>query len=126
MVKIKDTHSNGRNVRYGVPQDSILGPILFLLYVKEMEVIAARNGVSYPTFADDSQLYLSYNNETSDETKCSVQQCLQDIKTWTDFHFLKLNTAKTQAMDIVPRRSRTNNLDNICFDIALLWKHKNT
>ena len=75
MVKIKDTHSNGRNVRYGVPQGSILGPILFLLYVKEMEVIAARNGVSYHMFANDSQLYLSYNNETSDKTikmQCST------------------------------------------------------
>ena len=111
MVKIKDQHSKGRLLRYGVPQGSILGPILFILYVKDLEDIAAKNGLCSHMFADDSQLYLSYNEATSLSVKGKVENCLKEFKNWTDYHLLKLNSSKTKVINIMTNRSNISPLD---------------
>ena len=45
-------------VDYGVPQGSVLGPILFLSYTADVSIVAARHGVSAHSYADDTQLYV--------------------------------------------------------------------
>ena len=115
MVKIKDKRSKGRFLRFGVPQGSILGPILFILYVKDLETIAKKNDLSSHMFADDSQIYLSYNDSTSITAKEKLEKCLKEFKAWTDSHFLKLNTDKTQVLNIQSQRSTACLIEDIHF-----------
>jgi len=65
QVKIKDKYSLGRLLRFGIPQGSILGPLLFILYTKDLERIARNCGIQIHMFADDTQLYICYNRDNS-------------------------------------------------------------
>ena len=96
-VKVNNTLSNSQDLKFGVPQGSILGPILYTLYVNEIETIANNNNIKVHIYADDVQLY----------TKCDMysnfsdlKACLNDIKLWANKNFLKLNNKKTQLLCI--------------------------
>ena len=60
---------------HGVPQGSVLGPILFLLYTQPLSQIIDRRSVSNSEFADDSQLYGSVPREQLDSLLSSTQSC---------------------------------------------------
>ena len=64
FVMIDGTKSEMKELRYGVPQGSVLGPILYLLYTSPIGDIIKRHGLTILTihlYADDTQLYLSVN-----------------------------------------------------------------
>jgi len=94
---------------YGVPQGSILGPILFLLYISSLsEKICDFNNVSYHFYADDIQLYCSFN-ESELGKLTDLLECLSCIKTWLYNNDLQLNTKKTETLIIVPEKKTTPN-----------------
>ena len=66
MVSISGYSSNPSSLLRGVPQGSVLGPILFLLYTQPLSQIINRHSVSHSEFADDSQLYDSVPREQLD------------------------------------------------------------
>ena len=111
-VKVNRTLSDKCYLLIGVPQGSILGPLLFILYTKELEVIAKRHGFSIHLYADDTQLYISFNplSEKIDIEE-SIKACLNDIKQWMTLNFLKLNEDKTEMLIITP-----TSLSKKCFD----------
>ena len=109
-VKIKDVSSVIKALLYGVPQGSLLGPLLFILYIKQLEQIAAKYGLSIHIYADDTQIYINISNQTVGEVKALIESCLEDIRTWMFANFLKLNTDKTQLILIRPKKN-THEID---------------
>ena len=79
-------------VSVGVPQGSVLGPLLFLIYINDMPSVLV-NGASVVQYADDTTLYFSAARIDDLSNELTVNLC--KIKTWFDSNYLSLNITKT-------------------------------
>ena len=104
-VALGDSTSSSAPLPCGVPQGSILGPILFSLYLLPLGLIFKKHGIPYHFYADDSQIYmpLKKNDTTSLNT---LLDCLKDIKAWMALNFLNFNDSKTEVMVFRPSAAR--------------------
>ena len=66
-VRILYVSSDVHALPYGVPQDSVLGPLLYSLYASPLGDIARSHGLSYHFCADDTQLYLSFETSSPED-----------------------------------------------------------
>lgn len=96
-VHLGDFSSPIAPVTCGVPQGSILGPILFLLYLLPLGSIIRQFNISFHCFADDIQLYLPISS-SSPNSHQTLLDCLSAIKQWMHPSFLSLNEKKTEIM----------------------------
>ena len=84
---------------YGVPQGTILGPLLFVLYIHDIVVIGKKYNVSVELYADDSQWYYSFS--PLDERTLAIENvnnCMIEMKHWMQYNYLKVNFDKTDAI----------------------------
>ena len=98
-ININDVRSSIGFLLFGVPQGSILGPVLFVLYTKDLQKIAKKHGLIIKLYADDSQLYVGFSIlnpvEVNNVLKC-IENCLMEIKQWMIKNFMMLNEQKTE------------------------------
>ena len=91
----------------GVPQRSVLGPILFCLYVAELENIFSSHGISAIIYADDTQIYIIIDKQQHDDGTVDLEPCLKDFMSWCVSNKLVLNDGKTQILHIHSTFSRS-------------------
>ena len=96
-VSIGDHKSEWTSMTCGVPQGSILAPLLFNLYMLPLSQIMRKNQIAYHSYADDTQIYLalSPNDYSPIDSLC---QCIDEIKNWMCLNFLQLNKDKTEVI----------------------------
>ena len=100
-VSVDGAKSQPRQLEYGVPQGSVLGPILFTNYTLPLGKIADKYGLNYHLYADDTQLYLSFKPGCTSEAtlaKNKLESCIEEIKQWMNKNMLKLNDEKTELL----------------------------
>ena len=96
-VAIGNFKSEPMPLSCGVPQGSILGPLLFNLYMLPLGALIKQHSISYHSYADDTQIYLSLSPDDLSPMD-SLYQCFTDINTWMSQNFLQLNTEKTEVI----------------------------
>ena len=103
-VLIAGQTSEPFSIKYGVPQGSVLGPVLFSIFTKPLSQIIETFGVSYHKYADDIQLYVTYDPSGSHSimsAKLRLENCISAISTWMTEFGLKLNHDKTELLNIL-------------------------
>ena len=106
-VKIHDSFSLPCDLSIGVPQGSVLGPLLFLCYVLPLRRVIETHGILRHGYADDSQLYcpLTVDDGAMIQQEVSrMERCIDDVRSWMYANKLKLNEEKTEVL-VVTKKS---------------------
>ena len=112
IVKLDKVLSDPLPIDYGVPQGSILGPLLFLIFINDLCDMPLK--MSPLLFADDTTLLLCGPNV--DEFVPIVNQDLRTLSNWFNANKLLININKTQFMFFSLNRTLHNSTFNIVID----------
>ena len=111
-VKIEDTFSDKVTLSYGVPQGSVLGPVLSTLYTTPLSAIISSFDINHHLYADDTQIYMSLSVSNAKESLEKLQYCLMGVSAWMTGSKLKLNPSKTEFLLIGTKLQREKFLNN--------------
>ncbi len=103
-VKAGEEYSKCIDVTSGVPQDSVLGPVLFLLYINDCV-----NGLSCDAvmFADDVKIWITIESPFGVQ---SLQNDVDYLSSWSQGALMSFNTGKCVILRLHPRQARDNNV----------------
>ena len=145
-VRIQDIDSSAKIMLCGVPQGSVLRPLLFSLFFVLLEDVIRAHELNAMMYADDTQLYITIGSSDQRPTALSkLELCINDIMIWCIINGLTCNPDKTEIVhftsrfsnseviaDIningctIPPKPKARNLGVIMDSHLLLTKHINT
>ena len=103
LVCINTIKSDFLPVKYGIPQGSVLGPLLFSLYINDLPLFIK---ALCELFADDTTIHSSHSNLNN--LLLSLQESINNLLQWTELNHMLLNSYKTKYMTITTRQKRQN------------------
>ena len=106
--------SGPQHTYVGVPQGSILGPLLFLIFINDLFLVI-KNDVDF--FANDSTISLAGHKLSTIES--SSQSDLKNIEKWCQVNKMIINVEKTKAMVISTKQKQTRSIDNFNLNLIM-------
>ena len=100
--------------KYGIPQGSVLGPLLFLMYINDLP-LSVKDTCNI--FADDSSVESTHSSLNVLSTK--IQNNVHQLAKWADLNHMSLNPKKTKYMCLTTRQKRQN-LSSTSFQIQIM------
>ena len=97
-VTVNGTFSNSVPLVYGVPQGSVLGPILFNIYITPLANLIRSHQIPFHIYADDSQKYAIFDLKDYFQTVSKMESLASDIRVWFRVNKLKGNDSKTEVL----------------------------
>ena len=97
-VSINGNVSSVFQLLYGVPQGSVLGPLLFILYTTPLSSVISNSSLNHHLYADDTQLYLSFSPLAFTHNISILQQAISKVSSWMSANLLALNQSKTEFL----------------------------
>jgi len=92
-------HSSGPSTCLaGVPQGSVLGPLLFSIYTSPIAHIAQAHGIQQQQYADDTQLYVALSPNSMVTHVSALESCLESLQAWFCANSMTLNPDKSNAI----------------------------
>ena len=91
-----------QHVTSGVPHGSVLGPLLFSLYIQPIGDIITAHGLCFHHYADDLQLYCHFDI-TATALSGGMEDCLDVVNMWMASHYMCMNDNKTEYLPVIPK-----------------------
>ena len=88
-----------------VPQGSVLGPLLFVLYTAKLVDIAAEIGINIHMYADDTQLYVHCKPSDTTDAVAKLERCIAVVDKWMAASRLKMNSDKSEVIWVGSKRT---------------------
>ena len=107
ITSINGTLSDPKEINFGVPQGSVLGPIFFLLFINNLPKVIKHSEVCL--FADDTVIYNSNTNPEALEKE--LQEDLTSVSNWLNNNELTINTKKSKVMTFNTRTKKMGNIN---------------
>ena len=106
-VVVGNSSSGPSLLTTGVPQGSVLGPLLFCLYTSPLSNLFEGSPISHHFDADDTQLYFSFSSSESVDSLSKLSSMLDDVYNWFSVNRLCLNPSKTEYLLIGTPQQRS-------------------
>ena len=107
VVRVKSSVSQLNTITTGVPQGSVLGPILFNAYVAPLAKLLQQRNMQHHLYADDTQLYVTFPPSEHTRAFERMEECVREVKIWLCDNGLVLNENKSEAIIMQSPNVRT-------------------
>ena len=110
-VLIQGISSSTIKLMYGVPQGSVLGPVLFNLYTTPLSSVISSHNINHHLYADDTQLFTCFSSSDFLNSSQTISCTFEAISNWMKENFLALNPNKTEFI-VFGTYQQLSKLDN--------------